>query len=359
MNKQPLVSIIIPTYNRRHTLPETIRSVREQTYPNWELLIVDDNSIDDTEQLIDGYSRQDRRIRYLQNSGRKGPAAARNTGIRYSSGEYLAFLDSDDQWYENHLSDSIKAMQEEQVKVCYALWHEHTPAGELRNILETGTEQTRLAEAVNAAQAIQHGNRVIFPARVFSEFTSLKTLHCCHINTMVMESEVIRKTGLLNEKLPVAEDTDFVFRVNYAYAFCLIRNYHFVYNQSADSLYNFANRKMADMEKLISDTILVRRLTFCGLAACRMWQYKKAFIRKAAEFNRRDECLKKCNKKKALKYFSLGFINKKCNRMLAFLFLIKSLFYDYNHEKIKLLINILLPFTFRQLEIHFSEHWLS
>ncbi len=96
----PLFSIIIPTYNRAHILPRTIASVLAQTYSNWECIIVDDGSTDTTKDLIASYS--DTRIKYVyqQNAER---SAARNNGIRHAQGEYICFLDSDDEYLPEHL----------------------------------------------------------------------------------------------------------------------------------------------------------------------------------------------------------------------------------------------------------------
>ncbi len=93
--ENPLISVIIPTYNRANFLGEAIESVLSQTYKNLEVIIIDDGSTDDTRQLIEKYT--DKRIIYLyQEHG--GTSAARNKGIQEAKGEYIAFLDSDDIW---------------------------------------------------------------------------------------------------------------------------------------------------------------------------------------------------------------------------------------------------------------------
>lgn len=102
MYDKPLVSVIIPTFNREKVLPKTIDSVINQTYENWELLIVYDKSTDDTKKVVMDYAKKDNRIKYLLNNGNKGPGAARNFGINNCNGKYIAFLDSDDQWLKNH-----------------------------------------------------------------------------------------------------------------------------------------------------------------------------------------------------------------------------------------------------------------
>jgi glycosyltransferase involved in cell wall biosynthesis len=94
----PHVSIIIPTYNRASYLPGALESVLEQTFRDYEVLVVDDGSSDKTAEMVAGYAARDTRIRYVGNDPPHGPGAARNTGARLARGEWIAFLDSDDRW---------------------------------------------------------------------------------------------------------------------------------------------------------------------------------------------------------------------------------------------------------------------
>lgn len=107
------VSIIIPTYNRAFILEETILSVVHQDYPNWELLIVDDHSTDDTKNLVEIYSLKDKRIKLLKNTRTKGAQGARNTGILAAEGKYIILLDSDDLLASDCLSKRIKFIQKQ------------------------------------------------------------------------------------------------------------------------------------------------------------------------------------------------------------------------------------------------------
>lgn len=95
-----MISIIIPTYNRAERLKDAIESVRTQTYVNWELIIVDDGSTDNTEGVVRSFD--DRRIYYIKQDNR-GVSAARNTGISKARGKLIAFLDSDDRWSPSKL----------------------------------------------------------------------------------------------------------------------------------------------------------------------------------------------------------------------------------------------------------------
>ncbi|RPH77182.1 MAG: glycosyltransferase family 2 protein [Nitrospiraceae bacterium] len=109
-NNEPLVSIILCTYNRVHLVTRAIASVLTQSYRNWELIIVDDGSADNTEQVVMPVVKSDSRITYVYHAN-IGLARSRNIGIALASGEYATFLDSDDEYREHHLSVRIQAME--------------------------------------------------------------------------------------------------------------------------------------------------------------------------------------------------------------------------------------------------------
>jgi len=107
---EPLVSVIMPAYNARQYITESIESVIAQTYKNWELIIVDDNSTDSTASIIKEFTLKDPRIKYLyQDRGRQGKA--RNKAIKNSNGDYIAFLDADDLWEQSKLEVQIDAIE--------------------------------------------------------------------------------------------------------------------------------------------------------------------------------------------------------------------------------------------------------
>jgi glycosyltransferase involved in cell wall biosynthesis len=97
ISDKPLVSIIIPNYNRAHLLPETLDSLIQQTYSNWEAVIVDDCSTDDSIDVLESFAKRDKRIKYIsRNRLPKGAPTCRNLGIENATGEFIIFLDSDD-----------------------------------------------------------------------------------------------------------------------------------------------------------------------------------------------------------------------------------------------------------------------
>ena len=106
-----LVSIIMPSYNTARFLDETIASVLNQTYTNWELIIVDDCSSDNTDEVVQKYL-SDERIKYLKNEKNSGAAVSRNRALLEAKGKWIAFLDSDDIWNEDKLEKQITFMEE-------------------------------------------------------------------------------------------------------------------------------------------------------------------------------------------------------------------------------------------------------
>ncbi len=118
LQEYPLISVIVPTYNRLNFLKEvSIPSILHQTYPNFELIIVDDHSSDGSEQFIKSLSKRDRRIKYIKNFRKKGVSGARNSGILISKGKYVSFLDSDDAWVPEHLEDLLYYLEKYPEKI--------------------------------------------------------------------------------------------------------------------------------------------------------------------------------------------------------------------------------------------------
>ncbi len=107
------VSIIIPTYNRAHLLNETLDSIIKQTYKNWECIVVDDDSRDDTLNLLGEYNKRDSRILYYKRpfGMPKGANACRNYGFKMASGEYIIWFDSDDLMTKDHLQVKVKGLE--------------------------------------------------------------------------------------------------------------------------------------------------------------------------------------------------------------------------------------------------------
>jgi glycosyltransferase involved in cell wall biosynthesis len=110
-----LFSIIIPTYNRGYMIYDSIKSVINQKYTNWELIVIDDGSIDNTSEIVSAFV--DKRIKYFYQEN-KGRSEARNFGIEKSSGAYLSFLDDDDYYYSDFLSEFYREISSKNNPVC-------------------------------------------------------------------------------------------------------------------------------------------------------------------------------------------------------------------------------------------------
>ncbi|ERJ05404.1 glycoprotein 3-alpha-L-fucosyltransferase [Halorhabdus tiamatea SARL4B] len=106
----PTVSIVIPTYNRASVLPRAVRSVLDQTFDDCEVIIVDDGSTDETPEIVDSFSED--RIRYLRFSENQGANAARNAGVEVAKGDYIAFLDADDEWRPAKLERQVEVFEQ-------------------------------------------------------------------------------------------------------------------------------------------------------------------------------------------------------------------------------------------------------
>lgn len=194
MNILDLVSIVTPIYNGERFISQTIESVIHQSYQNWEMLIIDDGSKDNSASIVKNYAEKDPRIKLLQQSN-AGSAAARNNGLRHAKGRYICFLDADDIWDITFLEKQLYFLKEKKAGVVYASY---------RRINEEGLEILK---------------PYIVPAKV--NYNGL--LKTCSISclTAMFDRE---KTGevFFNEALKSLRD-DFVFwltilkKLDYAY----------------------------------------------------------------------------------------------------------------------------------------------
>ncbi len=188
------VSIIIPTYNRAYCLQKAMESVLVQTYPHFELIVVDDGSEDNTASLVTDCSPD---IVYLRQEN-KGPAAARNRGVQAARHEFIAFLDSDDWFAANKLEVQIRAMQE---KPAYLISH-------------TQEKWYRKGRILN--QKTRHEKK---SGDIFSQ-----SLELCAVgmSTVLLRREIFARYGLFDEELPCCEDYEFWLRVSAEQKFLLV-----------------------------------------------------------------------------------------------------------------------------------------
>ncbi len=189
----PLVSVIIPTYNRAWILEEAIRSVTKQTCRDFELIVVDDGSTDNTMNIVDKYPE----IRVLRQEN-KGVSAARNAGVKISKGKYLAFLDSDDLWLPKKLEKQV-------------IFFKQNPSAQ---ICQTEEIWIRNGIRINPRKKHKKSSGMIFD----------RCLELCLISpsAVMMTRELFDETGGFDESLPACEDYDLWLRITHRYPVYLI-----------------------------------------------------------------------------------------------------------------------------------------
>ncbi len=137
-----LVSIITPSYNCSRFIGETISSILSQTYQNWELLITDDYSSDNSREIIQSYADMDSRIRLFCLDRNSGAGIARNNSIRKSKGRYIAFCDSDDRWFPDKLEKQMQFMNENRCGMCYSSYLTCNEEGDTTGIVVCRKKET-------------------------------------------------------------------------------------------------------------------------------------------------------------------------------------------------------------------------
>lgn len=201
------ISVIIPTYNREKYITKAVDSVLCQNYPNYEIIVIDDGSTDNTRLVLNAYAEKIKYI-YQQNAG---VSAARNRGIKSAEGEWVAFLDSDDEWEENYLVSQIKRVEE----VPHAVAHMSNAMtifrnGERRNLFS----DTRLLDLFGDKQYFIIENPLCTIIRYQSWF----------LQSSLIRKMDLFKIGLFNEKLSIAEDIDVISRIALRGAFTICKN---------------------------------------------------------------------------------------------------------------------------------------
>ncbi len=189
----PLVSVIIPTYNRAYILPKAIESVLNQSYPNLELIVVDDGSRDKTPWLVTKY-----KLKYLRLPKNFGPSFARNRGLFHSKGAFIAFLDSDDIFVRDKIERQVSFLI-------------HYPQYKI----------------VQSEEVWYKGEKRINPKKYHAKANGFfldRAVKLCvvSISTVLMKKEIFEKVGYFDEEFPLCEDYEFWLRVALFYPIGLI-----------------------------------------------------------------------------------------------------------------------------------------
>ena len=200
MNK-PIVSIILPTFNRGYCLAKSIDSVLTQTYKKFELIVIDDASTDNTVSIIQQYQKQDNRIKYILNEKRGGANYSRNAGIKASNSDFIAFQDSDAIWLPEKLEKQMKAFEalSKDYGVVYtAFWK-----------IKSNYKKTYVP-----SKNIPNRNGYIF--------TSLLKENLVDTPSAVIQKRCLEEIGLFDESLPRLQDWELFIRIAKKYKFKLI-----------------------------------------------------------------------------------------------------------------------------------------
>ncbi len=190
---KPKISVIIPTYNRPHLLRRAIESVLNQTFDDFEVLIIDGARSKETKDIVESYG--DGRLRYIPQRG-KGIANARNLGVKRARGEFIAFLDDDDRWKENKLEIQLKTFEKLSDKYC---------------LIYTAFNYYHLEkdEILGTKRPIARG--YVYNQMLLDNITGTSTI--------MVKRDCFKETGLFREDFITCEDWDMWLRISKSYLF--------------------------------------------------------------------------------------------------------------------------------------------
>lgn len=206
---QPLVSVVIPTFNRAGMIEAAVQSVQAQTYPHWEIIISDDGSTDNSRAVVQKLMGRDNRVRFVTRETNAGAQAARNAGIKAARGEWIAFLDSDDQWLPDSLERRMTIALRGNVDVV------HSNAYILHPGREREIYRVRPLSG-NVYKEVLSGEGPMFP--------------CLLIRKTALES-----IGLLDESIRSYQEWDTAIRLAKKYAFGFEPEPTFIYDYRTDN----------------------------------------------------------------------------------------------------------------------------
>ncbi|MEN3325777.1 MAG: hypothetical protein V7638_584 [Acidobacteriota bacterium] len=198
MSNKPLVSVIVPTYNYGRFIAETLECLRAQTYVNWECIIIDDGSTDDTAERVSRFIEQDTRFKFLRQANAR-QAAAKNNGLRNSAGPYIQFLDADDLIESQKLEKQVEYLEAHpEVDLVYgSMRYFKTDAPAERLYWAWGENKPWMPETSGSGRGV---------------LTALVRQNIMVINSPLMRRRVVDAVGLFDDRLPPAEDWDYWVR---------------------------------------------------------------------------------------------------------------------------------------------------
>jgi glycosyltransferase involved in cell wall biosynthesis len=222
-----LITVVIPAYNRARVIKNAINSVLSQTYQNFEIVVVDDGSTDQTEQIINNKKNRDSRIRYIKHSINQGAQAARNTGIKNACGEWITFLDSDDCLIPNSLEVRLKKAIDQKINVihseCYVIRNNNQP----------------ILFGVPPLQGNIYYQLLCSPGPVFP--------------ALLIAKEALKKIDYLDEKIIAYQEWDTVIRLAKFYEFGFVEIPTFTYDcRGQDTISKNLQRGVVGYKQIIN-----------------------------------------------------------------------------------------------------------
>ncbi len=311
-----LVSVVIPTFNRANFLSKAIESILNQKYPGLEVIIVDDGSSDNTEEVVNSLQKEYSNIFYYHNERSKGPSGARNTGILRSSGEYIAFLDSDDIWLDDHLKNGLEILNgHPEIDIIFGNFgvvdfhsgRNYYNFFDQKRILHT-LKSVRFSPGIK----VLHDN--LFIALIQENFF--------HISSTILRKSSINAI-LFDESIMFSEDRDFAIKL-YKEAeatFAFSEDPVFIAYKHGSNIYNTGDRD--------SKSVIEAHL-------CLFTRYLKIY-------NLSNDEKRILNKLIAKKLSSISYLNSKNKEYQnAFSFILKSFKYGLTLTQIKDLMKVLV-----------------
>lgn len=223
----PLVSIILPNYNNAKYVGEAIESVLSQTYTNWELIVIDDGSTDNSVEIIQKYAAQDERIKWLINATNKGVSASRNEGLKRYRGEFICFLDSDDVFLPNKLTDQVACLQQnENIDLVYS---DQLVGDEKLSIIRK--------------------NEYFIPSIDLREFMAIRNLFSTLC--VLLRRKLVEQVGYFDTQLAGGEDWDYWIRCSEKTPFIHLRTDTAIYRQHAAQSHKNIDKMKAAREQVI------------------------------------------------------------------------------------------------------------
>lgn len=279
MIQNPLISVITPTYNRAHVITRAINSILNQTFKDFEYIIIDDGSKDDTRSLIDRIIQthhEGSKIQFHQHTVNKGQNAALNTGLSLAKGKYIAFLDSDDEWLPDMLQQQINQFQADSEVSCSYTW----------------------PGFYNRHGKLIPGRKYSIRGYLYKE--ALAQGYICNPTTLMAKKECFDKLGGFKTEFVTCQDDDICLRLAKEFKFGLVQAIKAIIHDDAgnqtisnrtvyaDDWYKLFNKYEKDIIQYCGKETFARHLNKCAVLYMRIGHSQKAeqIIRRSMTYDK-------------------------------------------------------------------------